>query len=163
MAASLDEVKSKVLELFSHMGIHVEIFERMEEGRTVLNLKTPEAQLLIGKQGANLEALQHVVRLLVRDDAGEQVPFALDIDDYREKRQIYLKEIARKAAHQARSSGRAVALFPMPPSERRVVHNYLSLFSDLSSSSQGVDPNRRIVIRVDKKKSKDDFNFIENM
>lgn len=163
MSADLEIVKSKVLELFSHMGIHVEIFERLEEGRTVLNLKTQDAQILIGKQGANLEALQHVVRLLVRDESEERVAFALDIDDYREKRQIYLKEIARKAAHQARSSSRAVALFPMTSSERRVVHNYLSLFSDLSSSSQGIDPNRRIVIRVDKQKSKDDFNFIENM
>jgi predicted RNA-binding protein Jag len=66
---SLDTVKSKVLELFSHMGIPVEIFERVEEGRTVLNLKTTDAQLLIGKQGANLEALQHIVRLLVRDES----------------------------------------------------------------------------------------------
>lgn len=164
-AANLDTVKSKVLELFSHMGIPVEIFERVEEGRTVLNLKTPEAQLLIGKQGANLEALQHIVRLLVRDESETRIPFALDIDDYKEKRQIYLKEIARKAAHQARSTNRSVALFPMPASERRIVHNYLSLFSDLTSESQGSDPNRRIVIRIDKqnKKSKDDFNFIENM
>jgi spoIIIJ-associated protein len=126
--ANLEMVKSKVVELFSHMGIEVAIFERLEEGRTVLNLKTPDAQILIGKQGANLEALQHIVRLLVRDESETLIPFALDIDDYKEKRQIYLKEIARKAAHQARSSNRAVALFPMPPSERRVVHNYLSLF-----------------------------------
>ena len=163
MPANLDLVKSKIVELFSHMGMPVEIFERLEEGRTVLNLKTTDAQLLIGKQGANLEALQHIVRLLVRDESEQQIPFALDIDDYKEKRQIYLKEIARKAAHQARTSGRAVGLFPMAASERRVVHNYLSLFNDLTSESQGVDPNRRIVIRVDKKKKKDDFNFIENM
>ena len=144
----------------SHMGYHVDIFERQEEGRTVLNLKSPDAQILIGKQGANLEALQHVVRLLVRDQE-EKTSFAIDIDDYKEKRQIYLKEIARKAAAQARSSGRSVALFPMSPSERRVVHNYLSLFSDLTTKSQGVEPNRRIIITVTKK-SKDDFNFIEN-
>ena len=159
---NLENVKQKITELLGHMGISAEIFERQEEGRTVLNLKTSDAQILIGKQGANLEALQHIVRLLVRDTAQDSVPFALDIDDYREKRQIYLKEIARKAAHQARTSNRSVALFPMPASERRIVHNYLSLFSDLSSESQGADPNRRIVIRV-KKRSKDDFNFIENM
>jgi spoIIIJ-associated protein len=162
--ANLETIKAKVLELFDHMGIPVEIFERVEEGRTVLNLKTPHAQILIGKQGANLEALQHIVRILVRDEEGT-VPFALDIDDYREKRQIYLKEIARKAAAQARSSGRSVALFPMSASERRVVHNYLSLFADLSSSSQGVDPNRRIIIKVEKKPKQagDEFSFIENM
>lgn len=159
---NLETIKAKILELFSRMGMPVEIYERAEEGRTVLNLKTPDAQILIGKQGANLEALQHIVRLLVRDQQ-ERVPFALDIDDYREKRQIYLKEIARKAAHQARSSNRSVALPPMNSSERRVVHNYLSLFSDLTSASQGQDPNRRIVIRLNKNKPKDEFSFIENM
>lgn len=161
MSNNLDPVKSKIMELFSHMGMHVEIFERQEEGRTVLNLKTSDAQLLIGKQGANLDALQHIIRLLARDNEEEKAKFAIDIDDYRENRSIYLKEMARKAAAQAKTSGRSVALFPMSASERRVVHNYLSLFSDLSSESQGVDPNRRIVITV-KKKPKDDFNFIEN-
>ncbi|HEX5429959.1 MAG TPA: R3H domain-containing nucleic acid-binding protein [Patescibacteria group bacterium] len=162
--SDLESVKAKILELFSHMGIRVEIFERVEEGRTVLNLKTSDAQILIGKQGANLEALQHIVRLLSRTDSEDRVSFALDIDDYRQQRQIYLKEMARKAANQARTSGRSVALPPMPPSERRVVHNYLSLFSDLHSESQGQDPHRRIIIRIQKKpkKSGDDFNFIEN-
>jgi spoIIIJ-associated protein len=159
---NLESVKTKVRELLSRMGIQVEIFERVEEGRTVLNLKTSDAQILIGKQGANLEALQHIIRLLVRDESESPIPFALDVDDYKEKRQIFLKEVARKAAHQARNSGRNVALFPMSPSERRVVHNYLSLFSDLSSESQGTEPNRRIVIKISKKK-KDDFNFIENL
>ncbi len=158
---SLDTVKSKITELFGQMGFDVQIFERQEEGRTVLNLKTSDAQILIGKQGANLEALQHVIRLLVRNQ--EIPPFAIDIDDYKEKRGVYLKEIARKAAAQARSSHRAVALFPMSAQERRIVHNYLSLFADLTSQSQGVDPNRRIVIRINKKSPKDDFNFIENM
>lgn len=163
MQNNLEKVKLKIRELFSHMGLPVEIFERVEEGRTVLNLKTTDAQILIGKQGANLEALQHIIRLLVRDEE-ERVPFAIDIDDYREKRQIHLKEIARKAAHQARSSGRSVALFPMSASERRVVHNYLSLFDDLSSESQGADPNRRIVVRIKQKQKQpgDEFSFIEN-
>lgn len=160
---NLETIKNKLREILARMGITAEIFERVEEGRTVLNLKTPDAQILIGKQGANLDALTHVTRLLVRSES-ETVPFAIDVDDYKQERQIYLKEIARKAASQARSSGRSVALFPMPAHERRVVHNYLSLFSDLTSESQGSDPNRRIIIRVEKKKpDKDGFNFVENM
>jgi spoIIIJ-associated protein len=132
MSENLESVKSKIYELFHHLGMPVEIFERQEEGLTVLNLKTPFAQILIGKQGANLEALQHVIRLLSREI---ETPFAIDIDDYKEKRQIYLKEIARKAAAQARSSKKPVGLFPMSANERKVVHNYLSLFSDLRSES----------------------------
>jgi spoIIIJ-associated protein len=157
-------IKAKVIELLSRMGFDAEIFERQEEGRLVLNIKTPDAQLLIGKQGANLEALQHVMHLLSRKipEAGN-LHFALDVDDYKEKRVIYLKELARKAAHQVRSSRRSLMLPPMPASERRAVHNYLSLFSDILSQSTGEEPNRRVVIKTKTvAKSADEFNFIEN-
>jgi len=164
MPANLETVKNKISELLKHMGFEADVLERQEEGRTVLNIRTADAQLLIGKQGANLEALQHIVHLMARRDAAfEELPFALDIDDYKEKRVIYLKELARKAAHQARTSKRSVALAPMPSYERRVVHNYLSLFSDLISESMGEEPSRRIVIKNKaKEKSSDDFEFIEN-
>lgn len=164
-ANSLELIKTKVAELLKYMGFEADILERQEEGRTVLNIRTADAQLLIGKQGANLEALQHIVYLMVRKDGTfDDLPFALDVDDYKEKRVIYLKELARKAAHQARTSKRSVALLPMPSYERRVVHNYLSLFSDLISESIGDGPNRRIVIKnkAKDKSSSDDFTFIEN-
>ena len=162
---STEKLQLRIRDLLNHMGIPVEVFERQEEGRTVFNLKTSDAQLLIGKQGANLEALQHIVRLLCRKDAPEEnFSFALDIDDYKDKRVIYLKDLARKAAHQARTSKRSVALAPMPAYERRTVHDYLSLYADLKSESMGQEPNRRIVIKVlaAKDRPKDEFGFIEN-
>ncbi|MBI2607332.1 MAG: KH domain-containing protein [Candidatus Doudnabacteria bacterium] len=162
---NLENLKHKIQELLFHMSVSAEVFERQEEDRVVLNLKTPDAQLLIGKQGANLEALQHIVRLLARRELPEEnFPFALDIDDYRDKRSIYLKELARKAAHQVRATSRSVILAPMPSYERRTVHDYLSLYSDIASESTGMDPNRRVIIKIINKKDrpKDDFRFIEN-
>jgi spoIIIJ-associated protein len=155
----------RIKDLLTHMGFEPEVYERVEEGRVVFNVRTREAQLLIGKLGATLESLQHIVRLLSKKDGIEEgFSFALDIDDYREKRVIYLKDLARKAAHQVRESKRAVALAPMPAYERRIIHNYLSLYSDIKSESMGKDPSRKIVIRP-KTKTKDstDFNFIENL
>lgn len=160
-----ENLKNKIKELFSHMDMEVEIFERQEEGRVVFNLKTPDAQLLIGKQGANLAALQHIVRLLVRKDMLEDgFPFALDIDDYKDNRVIYLKELARKAAHHVRENRKSVSLASMPSYERRTIHDYLSLYSDVTSESEGHDPNRRIIIKFRDKKDrpKDEFGFIEN-
>lgn len=163
---NIENLKNKIQELMNHMGTSVEIFERQEEGRVVLNLKTPDAQLLIGKQGANLEALQHIVRLLVRKKSEEEesFSFALDVDDYKDKRAIYLKELARKAAHQVRQTNRSVILVPMPSYERRTIHDYLSLYSDIASESTGMDPNRRVIIRIRslKDRPKDEFGFIEN-
>ncbi len=159
-----NELKKIILELLQHMTYEAEIFERAEEGRTVFNIRTRDAQLLIGKQGANLEALQHIVRILFRKQTGdERFPFALDIDDYRDKRVLYLKELARKAAHHVRETRKSVSLEPMPAYERRVVHSYLSLYSDIGSESVGVEPNRKLIIKLKTRpKDPDGFNFIEN-
>lgn len=160
----LELVKLKLLELLVKMGIEAQIFERLEEGRTVLNIKTFDSKLLIGRQGSNLEALQYMLYLLLRKDLpAEDFPFALDVDDYKDQRSVYLKELARKAAHQVRDTKRSVALPAMSSQERRVVHNYLSLFSDLSSESIGIDPGRRVVIRIKSPAYEDgSFKFIEN-
>lgn len=155
--------KSTVIQLLSKMGFSAEVFERTKEDQVVLNIKTSDAQLLIGKQGANLEALQYITYLLLKRQEVDAFSVALDVDDYKEKREIYIKEIARKAAHQARSSGRSVGLPPMTGYERKVVHNYLSLFSDLTSESTGEDPSRRVVIKNHQTSKSDDmFEFIEN-
>lgn len=171
-----ETLKNIILELLRHMSYEAEIFERQEEGRTVFNIKTRDAQLLIGKQGANMEALQYIVRIIFRKASGDdpsgagghgetdRFPFALDVDDYKDKRVIYLKELARKAAHHVRETRKPVSLAPMPSYERRVIHNYLSLFSDLSSESVGAEPNRKLVIKNKQrpKTADDGFNFIEN-
>jgi spoIIIJ-associated protein len=171
----MNETLNKIItDLLAQMGFEAQIFERQEEGRTVYNVKTRDAQLLIGKQGANLEALQHVIRILFRkqtqDDPSrsaraeaDRFPFAIDIDDYKDKRVLYLKDLARKAAHHVRETKKPVSLEPMPAYERRVVHSYLSLYNDIGSESMGVEPNRKLIIKLKtKEKDPDGFDFVEN-
>jgi spoIIIJ-associated protein len=157
-------LKQIILEVLHKMGFDAEIFERQEEGRTVFNVKTRDAQLLIGKLGANLEALQYLVRIMFRKQTqDDRFPFAIDIDDYKDQRVIFLKELARKAAAHVRQNKKPVQLESMPAHERRVIHNYLSLYNDISSASVGDEPLRRVVIRnKQKEKSEDGFEFIEN-
>lgn len=161
-----EKIKSLIFELLEKMGFEADIHERAEEGRMVFNVRCRDAQLLIGKQGATLESLQHLVRLLARKAlVDEKYSFGIDIDDYRDKRVIYLKELARKAAHQVRETGKSVSLSPMPAYERRIIHNYLSLYSDLSSESTGKDPNRKVTIKhkgPKAAKANEPFTFIEN-
>ncbi|MEJ0021643.1 MAG: R3H domain-containing nucleic acid-binding protein [Candidatus Doudnabacteria bacterium] len=165
MQPSNETLKNIILELLKRMDYDAQVFERQEEGRTVFNIKTRDAQLLIGKQGANMEALQYIVRIIFRKQTDDDLfTFALDVDDYKDKRVIYLKELARKAAHHVRQTRKPVSLEPMPSYERRVIHNYLSLFSDISSESVGKEPNRKLVIKNKQrpKTADDGFNFIEN-
>ena len=164
MEASSNTLKTIILETLRHMTFDAEVFERQEEGRVVFNVRTRDAQLLIGKQGANLEALQYIIRVIFRKLTGDdRFPFALDIDDYKEQRVLYLKDLARKAAHHVRETRKPVSLEPMMAYERRVVHSYLSLYTDIGSESVGEDPYRKIIISPKAKvKDKDGFNFIEN-
>ncbi len=159
-----EKIKSIIIELLRHMGYEAEVFERQEEGRVVFNIRTREAFLLIGKQGANLEAFQHAVKLIFRKMAGEErFPFAIDVDDYKDQRTLYLKELARKAAHHVKQTKKPVSLEPMPAHERRVVHSYLSLYNDVGSESIGVEPNRKLIIKpLTKPKTDDGFNLLEH-
>jgi spoIIIJ-associated protein len=157
--------KQVITETMGHMGFDLEISERHEEGRVVFNIKCRDAKLLIGKQGATLEALQYLIKVAVfrKLPENEKFSFAIDIDDYKDKRVLYLKDLARRAALQVRQTKKPVSLVPMPPHERRVVHNYLSLYSDIKSESAGRDPERKIVIKYKKPDNGTGFNFIEEM
>lgn len=166
METNNTEIAKKVItEVMSSMGFDSDIYERQEEGRIVFNIKCRDAKLLIGKQGATLESLQYVIKVLVyrRLSEGEKFSFAIDIDDYKDKRVLYLKDLARKAAQQVRQTKKPVSLVPMPPHERRVVHNYLSLYSDIKSESAGKEPNRKIYIKYKKPAEGDGFSFIEQL
>lgn len=162
---STEVVKKVITEIMSLMDFDSQIFERQEEGRVVFNIKCRDAKLLIGKQGATLESLQYIIKILVyrRLPENETFSFAIDIDDYKDKRVIYLKDLARKAAHQVRETKKPVSLVPMPPHERRVVHNYLSLYSDIQSESAGKEPERKIYIRYKKPVNSEGFSFVEEL
>src|SRR3989344_9361237 len=179
-----EKLKSIVLSLLTHMGFDAEVFERQEEGRTVFNIKARDPRLLIGKLAPTLAALQHIVRIIYRKVTNEDpsrpggpaspakrgeraeadtFPFALDVDDYKDQRALFLKDLARRAAAHVRQTKKPVALEPMPPHERRIIHSYLSLYSDIGSESTGVEPRRKLIVRpITKPKDKDGFNFIEN-
>lgn len=162
---NLEIAKQVVTEVFDHLGFKAEIYERQEEGRVVLNVKCQDAKLLIGKQGATLESLQHLIKTIVyrRIPETERFSFAIDIDDYKDKRVLYLKDLARRAAQQVKQTKKPVSLVAMPAHERRVVHNYLSLYSDIKSESTGRDPNRKIIISYKKPSNTSDFNLIEEL
>jgi spoIIIJ-associated protein len=106
-----------------------------------------DSALLIGKHGATIDALQHVVaRVAFRGRERERKPVVIDAAGYRERRQAALERAAERAADEALSFGRAVELDPMSSFERRVVHNHLAERSDVETHSEGDEPDRRLVV-----------------
>jgi len=112
----------------------------------IVRLEVPDASILIGKQGATLDALQHVVvrALLTIDEDFPDV--MLDVERYREKKLVRLEREARAAVDKAVRSGRRVPLSPMSPAERKFIHNTFKDIPGIKTESRGQDDLRHIVI-----------------
>lgn len=102
--------------------------------------------LLIGKHGGTLDALQYLTNaILHRQAVGKEA--VLDAAGYRERRNEALAAIARRAADETLATGRPVELDPMTSVERKVVHLLLKDDPRVETSSDGVEPNRFVVVR----------------
>ena len=104
--------------------------------------------LLIGPKGATLQAVQEITRTVVQRAAepGRGARVRVDIGGYREHRREALGRFTRQIAEQVLSGGNAVALEPMSAPDRKVVHDTVNEIDGVVSSSQGDDPDRRVVI-----------------
>lgn len=106
---------------------------------------------LIGRDGQNLKALEHLVRVLVTKkystNNGPVPDFILDANSYRQNQNSELVKLAQQTAQKVLATGRAESLPPMNSFERRVVHTELAKFQGLATQSIGAEPNRRIVIK----------------
>lgn len=148
----IEEVKKIINELLEKLDIKAQVeFEESITKGLIFNISSLDSFLLIGRQGATLHSLQILVQSLVAKRLKSQEPFwfTLDVDDYKRKREWYLKETAKGAAEQLKRTGRPVALEPMPNYERRFVHAYLQEnCPEVESSSIGQDPYRKVVIKL---------------
>lgn len=101
---------------------------------------------LVGEKGAVLDALQELVRLAAAQETGVRSRLMLDIGGYRAQRREELTVLGQQSAQQAVSSGQPVRLTPMNPFERKVVHDAVGTVAGASSSSEGEEPRRYVVI-----------------
>jgi len=102
--------------------------------------------LFIGRRGQTIDAVQHLAQRIVFPDGPVDVRVVIDANGYRERRAETLREEADDAADEALRLGQAVELEPLPPFERRIVHEYLRDRADVETHSEGEDPDRFLVI-----------------
>ncbi len=127
----------------------VAIKEEMAGNKEVVfaSISAPEdAKFLIGKNGQNLQALEHIVRgLFLKKNEG--VTLFVDVNDYKKSRATQVAALAKEVVARVRSTQRAEALTPMSSYERRIVHMELASVSDIATESIGQEPSRRIVVK----------------
>ena len=103
--------------------------------------------LLIGRHGQTLEALQEVVRAAVQRRLESRCRVVVDVEDYRKRRRGQLVSRAQGIARRVKRSGRSERLEPMNSFDRKIVHDAVAQVGGLETSSEGEDPERRVVIR----------------
>jgi spoIIIJ-associated protein len=113
--------------------------------RASVSIVGADLSQLVGSRGEVLDALQELTRLAVYRETGERSRLMLDISGYRAGQRARLVDVARDAVARVKDTGERVALDPMSPFERKVVHDAVAE-AGLTSESEGVEPRRFVVI-----------------
>ncbi|MEP7200442.1 MAG: R3H domain-containing nucleic acid-binding protein, partial [Chloroflexota bacterium] len=112
----------------------------------MLNITGNDLSLLIGRKGETLSALQMMTRIITSHKAGRNVSLVVDVEHYKERREESLRNLALRLAEQVQMKGRTVALEPMPPNERRIIHIALRDHDGVMTQSVGVGDERKVTI-----------------
>lgn len=117
-----------------------------DDGELILDVAAPNLAVLIGRHGRTLESLQTMFSLIVSRRLGFRYPVVVDIEGYKSRRNDKVASMAHSAAARAVRQHGSVALPPMSAYERRLVHIALRDNAAVETHSEGVDPERRVVV-----------------
>ncbi len=154
--ATTEEVAIEALRMIlGHMGIQAEVEVRpaTDEEPLTLNVQPLGPQpvsVLIGRRGETLASLQFVVNMIVTKQAGRREHVIVDAQNYRQRREANLRQMAQRIANQVRQSGAPIMLEAMPPNERRIIHMALAESDDIATESTGEGEQRRVVVSLRK-------------
>lgn len=154
-------ITSTLNELLAHFAFKVDGIAVKAEGDIVrVDIASPEASRMIGWHGETLNAIQNILKSILRTKQKlEKAPFiVLDVDGYRAIQEDKVRKIAEQKAEFVRKTGNRIALSPMSPYFRRIVHTHVSTtpsMSDLTTESIGEGEYRQVVMRLKEEKNKE--------
>ena len=123
----------------------VTVSAREHEGGVTVSCSGPDVALFIGKHGQTIDAVQYIANAITRAEGGEH-EVIVDAAGYRARRTAALEKLARRTAQRASATGHRVALDPMTPVERKIVHEALKDDPEVETASEGSEPNRFVVV-----------------
>ncbi len=137
-------------DMFAAMNMDVTIDCEYDEEENSMNidLSGPQMGVIIGKRGQTLDAVQYLTSLVANRRLDGYVRVKVDTENYRQRREETLENLARNMAAKAKRTGRSVDLEPMNPYERRIIHTALQADSAVETHSEGEEPYRYVVITL---------------
>ena len=127
------------------IGADVTVTTRAHESGVTVTCSGADVALFIGKHGQTIDAIQYLANAITRA-AGEEHEVLVDAAGYRARRTATLENLARRTAQRASATGRRVAMEPMTPVERKIVHEALKDDPEVETASEGSEPNRFVVV-----------------
>jgi spoIIIJ-associated protein len=144
-AAVADEFMRGLVAAF---GLPAEVSVRIDEDAVLVDVEGEDLGLLVGPKGATLRAVEDLVRTVVqRRTDGHGARIHVDVGGYQAKRRAALANFARELAARVVSERQELALEPMPPADRKVVHDTVAEIEGVTTISEGEEPRRRVVLR----------------
>ncbi len=145
-----DKVNEFLQSIFHAMNLEVEIIIKDSDEENVLDveLKGTEMGVLIGKRGQTLDSLQYLTNLAINKNSDTYVKVKLDTENYRRRRKETLENLARNVAYKVKRTKKTIALEPMNPFERRVIHSALQKDRYVTTHSEGDEPYRHVVVSL---------------
>ena len=147
-----DSVKSFLNDVFKAMDMEVEIITKIDEADKLIDveLKGDDMGVLIGKRGQTLDSLQYLTNLAINKNSDNYYKVKIDTEDYRKRRKDTLENLAKNIAYKVKRTKRPVALEPMNPFERRVIHSALQNDKYVTTHSEGEEPYRHVIVTLKK-------------
>ena len=156
-AAAQKQAEEFITALMKGMNMDVNISASFDHANNelLLNMEGPDMGILIGKRGQTLDSLQYLTSLVInKEHKDDYIRVKLDTEDYRSRREATLRNLARNIAYKVRRSRKPVALEPMNPYERRIIHSALQNDRYVTTRSEGEEPFRHVIIYMKKKDRK---------
>ena len=141
-------VQAITTDLLDLMGVKGTISVAENEETIKVGIETEQSGALIGYHGEGLISLQLILNILVHKKTGSWQKDVVNVGDYREKREEYLKNLAQNAVLRVRESQRPFILNDLSSFERRIIHMVISEEKDVESVSEGEGRDRKLVIRL---------------
>lgn len=141
------EIRKFLTGLLTRMGVKADIeISPRDNGGINVNLSGSGMGAIIGRRGETLDAIQHLTNYVINRGSDKRMHISVDAEAYRSKREESLTKLAEKMAEKAIKYKRSMALEPMNSYERHVIHTALQNYEGVTTSSTGVEPNRRVVV-----------------
>ena len=138
-----ETIQKKAEELLENIGLVLKVeVDRLSDRNYLVNLYGEDNGIIIGKKGKTLNSFEYLLNSIMKDYRIE-----VDVEGFKAKRTETLRELGKKMAEKALKSGKPVRLNPMPPRERKIIHEVVNKYQELDTYSEGRDPKRYIVIK----------------